>query len=115
MATIQSPGIGSGLDINSLVEKLVAAERAPQETQITRRESKVTLEISALGSLKGALSSFKSTLESLRTEDAFSPRAASSGDEDVFTATASSTAATGSYAVEVVALAKAHQLASKAF
>ena len=59
MATIQSPGIGSGLDINSLVEKLVAAERAPGDAQLTRRECKATLQISALGSLKGALSAFQ--------------------------------------------------------
>lgn len=112
MATIQSPGIGSGLDINSLVEKLVAAERAPGDAQLTRRESKATLQISALASLKGALSSFQETLDPLKDTDGFTPHAATSSDEDILTASALTGAATGSYQVEVLALAQSQQLAS---
>ena len=37
MAVLSSPGVGSGLDINGLVEKLVSAERAPQLAQITQQ------------------------------------------------------------------------------
>jgi flagellar hook-associated protein 2 len=115
VATIRSPGIGSGLDINSLVQQLVAAERAPYATQITRRETKATLQISALGTLKGALSTFKSALDPLKTEGAFNPRTTTSADTNVFTATATSSAAVGTYEIEVVSLAKSHQLASGPF
>ncbi|HEY8509354.1 MAG TPA: flagellar cap protein FliD N-terminal domain-containing protein, partial [Steroidobacteraceae bacterium] len=104
MATIRSPGIGSGLDINSLVQQLVAAERAPYATQITRQETKATLQISALGTLKGALSTFKSALDPLKTEGAFNPRTTTSGDTGVFTAIATSSAAVGTYEIEVVSL-----------
>ena len=62
MAGIQASGLGSGLDINSLVSQLVTAERAPLEQRIVRHETKVTTKISALGTLKGALSTFKSAL-----------------------------------------------------
>lgn len=115
MATLQSPGIGSGLDVNSIVDKLVTAERTPLAAQITRRESKATVQISALATLKGALSAFKSALEPLKSEDAFNPRTAKSGDDSIFTAGATAAAATGSYDIEVVALASAHQLASDPF
>ena len=113
MATITTQG--GTLDVNSLVSQLVAADRGPRQTVITRNETKVTLQISALGALKGALGAFKSALEPLRNEAAFTPRAATSGDDKIFTATATADAATGSYDIEVVALAKAHQLASTPF
>jgi flagellar hook-associated protein 2 len=115
MATLQSPGIGSGLDIESLVTKLVAAERTPLAAQITRRESRATMHVSALATLKGALSAFKTALDPLKTEAAFAPRKATSGDDKIFTTSATASAATGAYDVEVVALASAHQLASAAF
>ena len=41
MATISSLGIGSGLDINSLVSELVASERAPKDNRLTREDAKL--------------------------------------------------------------------------
>jgi flagellar hook-associated protein 2 len=112
---LRSPGLGSGLDINSLVEQLVAAERAPITAQITRRETKATLQVSALAQLKGAMSSFKDSLEPLKDAASFSPRKATSADDSIFTVTANTNAASGAYAVEVVELAGAQQLSSAAF
>jgi flagellar hook-associated protein 2 len=100
------------LDVNTIVSQLVSAEKAAKLAPITRKETQSTFEISALGTLKGALSTFKSSLDGLRTQDVFTPRTASSGDDTVFTATAATTAATGTYDIEVVDLAKPHQLAS---
>ena len=115
MATIQSPGIGSGLDINALVEKLVAAERSAGDAQLTRRESKTTLQISALASLKGALSAFKTTLDPLKSTAGLNPHLAKSSDEEVIKALASDSAATGRYEIDVIDLAQAHQIASNPF
>jgi flagellar hook-associated protein 2 len=115
MAGITASGVGSGLDINGLVSQLVAAERAPQEQRLIRQETKVTIKLSALGSLKGALAGFKSALDPLKSASLFQSRTATSGDSSYFTASADTKAATGSYDVEVLALAKAHQLASAAF
>lgn len=115
MATFQSMGIGSGLDLSTLMTQLLAAERAPKEQQITRQQSKVAVEISALGSLKGALSSFQSTLSPLKTSVSFDVFSAKSSDDKVFTASASGTAPAGTYDVEVVRLASSHQISSGAF
>jgi flagellar hook-associated protein 2 len=112
VAGLSVSGIGSGLDINSLVTQLVAAERAPNDDRISRREIKVTTQISALGTLRGSLSTFKTALETLKGTTGFEPRKATVSDDDFFTATVGTSAAPGTYDIEVVALAKSHQLAS---
>ncbi len=105
----------TSLDVNSLVTQLVSNERAQYATRLTARESKATVQLSALSSLKGALSAFKTSVDTLKTDAAFSPRSAKSGDEDVFTVTTAGDASTGSYDITVVDLAKAQQLASNPF
>jgi flagellar hook-associated protein 2 len=115
MAGIQANGIGSGLDINSLVSQLVSAEGAPLQQRITRHETAVTTKVSALGTLKGALAAFKAALEPLKSVEAFQSRKATSADTKIFTVTADTDAVAGSYNVEVVQLAKANQLASEPF
>ncbi len=112
---IQALGIGSGLDIQSLVAQLVAAERAPVESRLTRQAADVATRLSALGSLKGAISGFQGALEPLRTEAAFLARTATSADDSIFTASAGDDAVAGSYAIEVRQLAQPGQLVSTAF
>ncbi len=113
MAT--SPISSSGLDVPTLVSQLVSAERAQYTTPLTARETTATVQLSAVSSLKGALSTFKTTVDGLQDASSFTPRTTSSGDEDVFTATSAGGASTGSYAIKVVALATAQQLASGPF
>jgi flagellar hook-associated protein 2 len=115
MAVLSSPGVGSGLDINGLVQKLVSAEKAPQLAQITRAQTSTVTTISALGTLKGALGSFQNALSPLSTLSSITSRSAVSSDPDIFTASASSSAAPGSYDIEVLSVASAHQISSRAF
>lgn len=115
MADLSSPGLGSGLDVATMVSRLVAAERAPVQERITRDQKRIDSHISALGQLKGGLSALKSALESLKTEAAFQTRSATSADADVFTASATAAAASGRYDIEVEQLASAQKLASTAF
>lgn len=115
MAVLRSPGIGSGLDVNGLVAQLVAAERAPQEQRIERQDARFGAQISALATLKGALSALQTSLAPLGTQDAFQAHKATSSDIERFTATASAAAAPGSYGIEVVQLASAHRLVSAPF
>jgi flagellar hook-associated protein 2 len=115
MAGIQAPGVGSGLDIASLVSQLVAAERQPLDARLDRRATANTVELSALGSLRGALAALRDALAPLRSTTAFAVRSATSANQDVFTASASGAIAPGTYDVEVASLASAHRLASAAF
>jgi flagellar hook-associated protein 2 len=114
MAGLSSQGLGSGLDVASLVTKLVAAEKAPRQAQITREQTSTVTEISALASLKGAMSTFNDSLSALKTQDVFSQRSANASDPDIFTANATTAALSGTYDVEVESVASAHQIASKA-
>lgn len=115
MPGITASGLGSGLDVNALVRQIVAAERAPQEARIKRRETQVESRLSATGTLRGALSTLQGSLASLKTESAFQARKASPSDATVFTATAGASSVAGTYGVEVRELATAHKLASQAY
>jgi flagellar hook-associated protein 2 len=115
MAGLTSQGIGSGLDVAGLVAKLVAAEKAPRQAQITRAQTTTVTTISALANLKGAMSAFSDSLESLKTEDVFSARSATASAPDLFTASTTSDAVPGSYDVQIDHLASAQQLASTPF
>jgi flagellar hook-associated protein 2 len=114
MATTGAVG-GSSLDVNSLVSQLVAAERKPLDNQVARAASRVTTQISATSALLGALSTFQSSLNSLRTTTAFASRTTSSTHTTIATASATATAVTGSYDIEVQQLATAQQISSAAF
>ncbi len=111
---LQSPGVGSGLDINSIVTQLVAAERAPAQQRLARNESGIDTKLSALGTLRGALANFRDAVSALRTGPQLLARKAEVSDAGVLRASAASGAAAGTHAVEVIALATAHKLASQA-
>jgi flagellar hook-associated protein 2 len=115
MSTISSTGIGSGLDIDSLVSKLVTAERSAGQTRIDGKKTRLTEEFSAMATLMGGMSAFQSSLNSLVSSSSFNSRKVSVSDEAAFTAKAGSSAAAGSYDVQVEQLAKASQLGSDAF
>ncbi|HKJ75734.1 MAG TPA: flagellar cap protein FliD N-terminal domain-containing protein, partial [Gammaproteobacteria bacterium] len=115
MAGITSTGIGSGLDVESLVSQLLQAEAKGPTQRLNRKEANLQAELSAIGSVKGALSDFQSSLDKLNDLASFQKRSASSSNSDLFTATATSDAAEGSYGVEVSKLAQAHKIASGAF
>jgi flagellar hook-associated protein 2 len=112
MATISSAGVGSGLDINSLVSQLVAAERAPKDGRLTRDDAKLTTEFTALATLKGAMSSLRMAVAALRSPNALALSKAVVGDEQYFTASATPSAAAGTYDVQVQQLATAARLGS---
>jgi len=111
MASISSAGIGSGLDVNSLVTQLIAAEKQPAQQRLAAVESKAQVRLSALGSYRAALANLQSAAAALKTGGALSALSATSSDTSLFSASASG-AASGSYGVEVVSLARANKFAS---
>ncbi|SFF33448.1 flagellar hook-associated protein 2 [Fontimonas thermophila] len=115
MPSITSSGIGSGLDIASLVAQLVAAERSPTQTRITQAQNKLNVQLSALGTFKGALSDVKAKLDALRSDGVLGALKATVSNPDAFTASATAAATAGRYDIEVVSLARAHKLVSAAY
>jgi flagellar hook-associated protein 2 len=106
---ITSAGIGSGLDINGIINQLLALERRPV-IQLDKKEAVFQAKLSAYGTIKGALSSFQTAVRSLSDVSKFQVYKAASGDTTLYTATASSSATVGNYGIEVVRTAKAHKL-----
>ena len=115
MAGLSAPGLGSGLDVNNLVTQLVAAERSPVEQRISRTQTGIDSKLSALGVMRGVLSTLQSSVGALRTENQVLARRAVSSDPTILRATASTTAPVGSYSVEVLSLATTYKLVSEPY
>ncbi|WP_374338128.1 flagellar filament capping protein FliD [Methyloversatilis sp.] len=114
MATITSTGLGSGLDVESLVSSLMAIEQRPI-TLLAQKEATAQAKISAYGSLKGVLSSLQTAAQSISTTASFSARKATISNSEVATVAATTSAVAGSYAVSVNTLAASQVIASSAF
>jgi flagellar hook-associated protein 2 len=106
---LAAPGIGSNLDVNSIVSQLISVERQPI-TVLNQREAGIQAKITAFGTLKGALSSFQSAAQGLSDIGKYLAYSASSGDTTVATVSASPQASAASYALDVTTLAQAQKL-----
>lgn len=106
---ISSPGIGSNLDVNSIVSQLMTIERQPI-TVLNNKEAGYQATLSAYGTLKGALSSFQTAVRGLSDISKFRSIKATPGDATILGANASSIAAPGTYSVEVSKLAQSQKL-----
>lgn len=108
-------GVGSGLDVASIVQQLVSAERAPADGRLDRSSRRVTAEVSAVGMLRGAFSALKTALTTVTSRESATARLATVAADSGFSASAGITAAVGIAQVEVRALAVAHKLSSLAY
>ncbi|RMG28664.1 MAG: hypothetical protein D6721_07960 [Gammaproteobacteria bacterium] len=113
MPVLSSPGLGSGLDVKSLVQSLVQAEGAPAKQRLDRRETDITTKITALGKIKGAFSDLADAIHKLADPALFQSRSFTSSDESVLTGSAGTTAATGTYAITVDHLAQSQALVTQ--
>lgn len=105
---------GSGLDVNSLVSQLVAAERAPLVQRFSRVESQINTQLSAFGTVRAGLTTLQGTLAGLNTLDSLQAKRAVTSDSAVFKATATAAASAASYSVEVLQLATTDKRSSAA-
>lgn len=115
---ISSPGIGSGLDIDSIITKLMAVEQQPL-LKLATREASYQTKISSFGSLQGAVSSLNTAVAALKLSSnqtvtqKFSTFKASVADSSA-SATATTAAASGSYSLQVQQLATTHRISTVA-
>lgn len=107
-------GLASGLDIDSIIEKIMAFE----SRGVNRLQARVTVQETILG----AYENFESRLLALRTDfsrltrkSTFLAKAVSTTDEDVVSASASSSAGRGTFTITVNQLAQTHQIVSQGF
>ncbi len=108
---LAASGIGSNLDVNGIITSLMEFESRPL-TLLNGKEAAFQARLSAYGSLKGAVSSFQTSVKSLSSLSKFQSLVATPSDKTIFTASAVSTAHAGSYSLEVTQLAQAQKLAA---
>ncbi|MEP1551570.1 MAG: flagellar filament capping protein FliD [Paraglaciecola sp.] len=112
--SIQSLGVGSGLDLEGLVTQLLQAESEPKTAALDAREESVEAEISAIGQLKSKLEDFQDSLDDLRSETNLKGREPTinnpSSDIEPFTAEASNSALEGDYQITVTQLASGSRI-----
>ncbi|UWF50889.1 flagellar filament capping protein FliD [Pseudomonas sp. N3-W] len=110
-------GLGSGLDIGSIVTALVNADKSAKQTQITDQTTTTTAKISATGAVKSALTAFQTALTTLGSTStpAFAGFSATSGTPTSLSVTSDNTAVNGSYNVLVTKLATGSKVATAAF
>lgn len=115
MGTI-STGVGlmSGLDIQGLVEQLMAIEARPQKYLKQRVETLVSQRTAFL-QLSAQILAVKSAAARFDEADFFKRAKATSSDENVIVATASEGALAGSYPFSVQSLVATHQMISSGF
>ncbi|CAM5455763.1 hypothetical protein TMEC54S_03463 [Thauera mechernichensis] len=117
MAGVSSLGVGSGLDLAGILKGLMQVEQQPL-INLQRKEISYQARISALGSLKGALSALQTSASNLlpptgkNAAEKFTSFSASVASTDIASASASTGAAPGVYSLEVSQLAQSQRLVS---
>ncbi len=110
---ISSAGIGSGLDVNSLVSQLLQLERQPLNSLSTKKQT-FNDQLSAFGKVKSDLDAFKTAVSGLKLDMDFAAAKATSSNTSLLNATATNTATPGSYDIKISQLAQAGVRASAA-
>jgi flagellar hook-associated protein 2 len=108
---VSSAGIGSNLDVTSIVSKLMAVESAPLDTYDAKAAALQTKQ-TAIASVGTALGAFQGSLTSLSSSSSFNTIVANSSNSSVLAGSATSTAVPGIYSVNVTQLAQAQTLIS---
>lgn len=109
MASVTSLGSGSGLDLESLVTKLVSAESVGL-TRLQTKESTYNSKISNIGKLTSLVSTLQGAVQALQDASKIGGVKASSSNTSAFTVSATSAASVSSHSVDVLQLAQGQRL-----
>lgn len=110
MTGISTLGIGSGLNLSTILDDLTTAEKASL-TPISTQQTAYTAKLSAYATLKSSLSTFQTANTALNSADLFSATTATSSSS-AFSASTSGTVVAGKYTISVSQLAQAQTLTS---
>ena len=102
--SISSAGIGSGLDVNSIVTSLMAVEQRPL-TQLQTQATQLAARLSTVGKMQGYFSALQSRANALTSPALWSSTLASSSDSAAVKVSTGTDATPGNYSVAVSRLA----------
>ncbi|MDH4028456.1 MAG: flagellar filament capping protein FliD, partial [Nitrospirota bacterium] len=113
---VATSGLMSGIDVNGLVQKILAVEQRPISI-LQSRQNDYKVKIASVLNLSAKLSSYKAALDALNNSEKFNTKTASvtktSSGAELLTVSASNAAEAGSYDIVVNQLASASKKASQ--
>ena len=107
-------GITSGLDTASIVDAIIKSERA-NATLLESEQTQKQAIITAYKALQAKILGLSSSLATLTKATNFEKAAINISDTDALDATSSGRVGTGAYDLQILALARNHQIASQGF
>jgi flagellar hook-associated protein 2 len=113
MATISSPGIGSGLDVKSIVAQLVELEKKPL-TLLQTKATSVQARLSVVGQIQSQMAALDDALNKLTKTSTFEPMTVTSSNSAI-SGSAVFTASPATLTMEVSQVARSQSTASAAF
>jgi flagellar hook-associated protein 2 len=114
MASITSIGIGSGLDIESVINQLVAVERAPV-AKLQTEASSLQTKLSTYGKLQSGMAALRDAAAVLTRANTWDATVGSSSDASAVAVTTSASTLPGSYSIEVQRLASVQSNATRVY
>ena len=111
---ISSTGLGSNLNVEAIVQKLVSVERTPIDN-LNAASDKIKTKISVFGKVQASLSALRDAAAKLTKPDTWQGVTATSSDATVVGVAGGSGAAEGSYTMNVERLAASQSLSSPMF
>jgi len=111
--SISSAGIGSGLDVNSIVTQLMAVESQPLNS-LQKQAGSFNAKLSEMGKLQSNFAAMRDKAQALNNLDLWNSTTATSADTSAVSVSTGTNATPGSYAVAVSKLATAQTVTSTA-
>jgi flagellar hook-associated protein 2 len=110
---ISSPGVGSGLDINSIVTQLTAIEKQPL-LKLQAKASQLQTQLSTFATVKSQLASLQDASQALLASEVWGAKSFTTSNSSAVTGSAGTSALAGSFTVKVANLASAQSLRTDA-
>ncbi len=103
---VSSLGSGSGVDVNSLANSLVEAEKAPRQTEINTKVAKAEGGISGYAAIKFVLGDLQTAFSNLKNQSSFNTLVTQNSQPSAVNVTTTATATTGSHTIAISQLAQ---------
>ena len=103
---ISSLGSGSGVDVNTLANSLVEAEKAPRQTELNTKVTKAEGGISGYAAIKFVLGDLQTAFSNLKNQSSFNTLVPQNSQPSAVNVTTTATATTGSHTIAVTQLAQ---------
>lgn len=111
---ITSIGVGSGLPVDSIIEKMMAVEQVPIN-QLQTRTDAIKTQISAYGKIQSAVSALRDASSKLTNPSTWAALTATMSDASMASVVAGTGSGAGTYTMNVSRLAAAQSVASSSF